>query len=149
MDVNEKGQIGLIKVMADLAEKGYECFVPLHDYSAVDLIVLNSEYIPRRLQVKYRTLINGKIQIPFSSVVNGKRIPINRSAIDGWAVYCPENNKIAYVDKNDISSVKGLVTLRIIPAIKKNQYNSSLLFDDFIDEKRLWKAGSAVNAASC
>ena len=41
MNVNEKGNIGLIKVIADLYSKGYHCFTPFDDHCAVDLIALD------------------------------------------------------------------------------------------------------------
>ena len=54
MNVNEKGNIGLIEIIRDLARKNIECFIPIHDYSAIDLIGINKEKI-YRLQAKYRS----------------------------------------------------------------------------------------------
>ena len=52
MNVNEKGAIGLIEVIRDLTKKGFECFTPIHDYSAIDLIALDPNKKPIRLQIK-------------------------------------------------------------------------------------------------
>jgi hypothetical protein len=113
MNVNEKGAIGLIEVIRDLTKKGYECFTPIHDYSRVDLIVLDKNWKPIRLQVKYRTICRGAIGVGFNTVVNGKKIPIDLSAIDGWAVYCPEVDAVVYVMKNDINTELGGFSFRL------------------------------------
>jgi hypothetical protein len=120
MNVNEKGAMGLIEVIRDLTKKGFECFTPLHDYSGVDLIVLYHSKKPLRLQVKYRKsefrngITTNLVGIGFHSVVNGKKVPINISHIDGWAVYCPEIDKVVYISKNEIDpSLKG-ISFRLI-----------------------------------
>jgi hypothetical protein len=99
MNVNEKGNIGLIKVMADLYSKEYHCFTPFDDHSPVDLITLDKIGNVRRLQVKYRSLDKKRNHYELSarSVVNGKVIPIDRTLIDGWAVYLADADKVVYL----------------------------------------------------
>jgi len=108
MNVNEKGNIGLIKAMADLYSKGYHCFTPFDDHSPVDLIVLDKTGQTRRLQVKYRSLDKKRNHYELSarSVVNGKSIPIDRNLIDGWAVYLADEDKVIYLSL-DIMEGKG------------------------------------------
>lgn len=109
MNVNEKGAIGLIEVIRDLTKKGFECFTPIHDYSAIDLIALDPNKKPIRLQIKYRKAETRRgvstdiVGIGFCSVVNGKKIPIDLSCIDGWAVYCSEIDKVIYINKREIN----------------------------------------------
>ncbi len=112
MNVNEKGYIGLIEVIRDLSKKGYECFTPIHDYSAVDLIVMKDCKV-YRLQVKYRTLLRGSIIIDLFSKVNGKSVPINCNAIDGWAVYCPEVESIVYIGKHEVDITKNSIGFKL------------------------------------
>jgi hypothetical protein len=139
MDVNEKGHIGLTKVMSDLTGKGYECFVPLHDYSAVDVIVLNKSHLPIRLQVKYRQSVDNKIDLPLHSVVNGKKIPIDRTAIDGWAIYCSDIDCIAYLPMIEVGQ-KNYFGLRLVEARCCNKDKLPLpLFNQYLDEQNLWK----------
>lgn len=114
MNVNEKGSVGLIEVIRDLTKKGYECFTPLHDYSKIDLIAVDNQFNTIRLQVKYRTTYRDKIEIGFNSVVNGKKIPIDLSAIDGWAIYCPELDKVVYVNKKEINVELGGFSFRLV-----------------------------------
>ena len=99
MNVNEKGNIGLIKVMADLYSKGYHCFTPFDDHSPVDLISLDKTGQVCRLQVKYRSLSEKRNHYELSarSVVNGKVIPIDRNLIDGWAIYLSDVDKVIYI----------------------------------------------------
>jgi hypothetical protein len=99
MNVNEKGNIGLIKVMADLYSKGYHCFTPFDDHSPVDLISLDNTGKARRLQVKYRSLNKNRnhYEISARSVVNGKTIPIDRNLIDGWAIYLADIDTVVYM----------------------------------------------------
>ena len=109
MNVNEKGNIGLIKVIADLYSKGYHCFTPFDDHSPVDLISMSADGIVKRLQVKYRSLNVKRNQYELSarSVVNGKTIPIDRTLIDGWAVYLADEDVIIYVPI-DVMEGKGV-----------------------------------------
>ena len=109
MNVNEKGNIGLIKVMADLYSKGYHCFTPFDDHSPVDLITLDKAGNVKRLQVKYRSISEKRKHYELSarSVVNGKTIPINRNLIDGWAVYLSDEDKVVYLSL-DIMEGKGV-----------------------------------------
>jgi hypothetical protein len=99
MNVNQKGNMGLLKVMEDLYNKGYHCFVPFDDYSPVDLIVLDKTGNVKRLQVKYRTLNkkHKRYELSARSVINGKVVPIDRNLIDGWAVYLANDEKIVYL----------------------------------------------------
>ena len=99
MNVNEKGNIGLIKVMADLYGKGYHCFTPFDDHSPVDLITLDQTGNVKRLQVKYRSVSKKRNHYELSacSVVNGKGVPINRTLIDGWAVYLADEDRVIYI----------------------------------------------------
>jgi len=112
MNTNEKGNIGQIEVIRDLAKLGYEIFLPMHDYSAVDLIAMKDSKI-YRLQIKYRTLNRGMIDIQFSTTINGKKVPINFELIDGWAVYCPEIDSVVYVGKDDVDMEKRTFSFRL------------------------------------
>lgn len=131
MNVNEKGSVGLIEVIRDLSRKGYECFIPFHDYSAVDLIVLDDKFNTYKLQVKYRTEFRGAIEVHFRSMVNGVAKAIDFNAIDGWAIYCPEVDSVVYVSKNEVDLSKGSFAFRLteganrvnINKIKRRLYN--------------------------
>lgn len=112
MNVNKKGVKGLLKVMCDLQDKGYYLFPAFDDHSPVDLIAMSSDGKVYRLQVKYRTkdarTKSEKYVVHSSSVVNGKRIPMDKSIIDGWAVYLEDSKKVVYLSVKAFSDKKCL-----------------------------------------
>lgn len=120
MNTNEKGNIGLIKVIADLYSKGFTCFKSFDDYNPVDCIAMNSIGKTFRLQIKYRMPLqtksdlkrNGKYEICAKSVVNGKAIPIDRNLIDYWAVYLADIDTVVYLS---IKEMEGKKTFYITP----------------------------------
>jgi len=120
MNCNEKGVKGLIKVLDDLQGRGYYTFIVFDDHSPIDLIAVDKTGKLIRLQVKYRKrCIKNKTiryELLASSVVNGKRVSINRNMIDGWAVYLKEDNIVKYISKD---FMKGKGQLSIHP---KNNY---------------------------
>ncbi len=114
LSVNAKGSIGLIKVIDDLYSRGYSCFTPFDDYSPVDLISLASCGKTTKFQVKYRSLNSrNRYEISARSVVNGKSVPIDRSLIDGWAVYLADLDRVIYIPT---SAMVGKGVLNINPA---------------------------------
>lgn len=109
MNVNQKGTQGLIEVIKDLYSKEFHCYLPFDDYAACDLIATKSDVV-YRLQIKYRSKTEkDRYEIPISSVVNGVRIPIDMSLIDGWAVYLEEQNQIAYIPKSLITTKSSFI----------------------------------------
>lgn len=94
MNVNQKGVRGLIKVIDNLQDLGMYCFPAFDDHSPVDLIALSTNGTTYRLQVKYR---GSDTTLSTTSVVNGKKVPIDRNLIDGWAVYLSEENRVVYI----------------------------------------------------
>lgn len=118
MNVNEKGVSGLIKVIDDLQTKGHYCFTAFDDHSPVDLIVLTKSGNTVRLQIKYRSKSIHKkrvdrYEVSASSVVNGKRMAINRDMIDGWAVYLAEYKKVVYIG---VCDMEGKMSITIDPS---------------------------------
>lgn len=98
MNVNEKGNLGLIKVIEDLYFKGFTAFTPFDDYNPVDCIAVNKEGKCFRIQIKYRSPGRGdKYEISASSMVNGKGVAIDRNLIDCWAVYLSDIDKVVYM----------------------------------------------------
>jgi hypothetical protein len=98
MNVNEKGNLGLIKVIGDLYSKGFTAFTPFDDYNPVDCIAVNGAGKSFRLQIKYRSPGRGdRYEISASSMVNGKGVAIDRNLIDYWAVYLSDIDKVVYM----------------------------------------------------
>ena len=107
MNVNEKGNVGLLKVITDLYSKGFTCFTPFDDYSPVDCIAMNADGKTFRLQVKYRSPDkNDCYEFAARSVVNGKRVFMNKNLVDYWAIYLSDLDKVVYISM-DIMNNKG------------------------------------------
>lgn len=108
MNVNEKGVKGLIKVIDDLQEQGYYVYPAFDDHAPVDLVAMDKKGQTYRLQAKYRTRQRCKKAVRYelvaASVVNGKKVPIDKSLIDGWAVYLKEHDKVVYVSVAEFGS---------------------------------------------
>ena len=103
MNVNQKGVKGLIKVIDDLQDKGFYVFPAFDDHSPIDLVAVDAKGNSFRLQIKYRSLAKNKkskYELPACSVINGKKVPINRDLIDGWAVYLSDHKKVVYINKD-------------------------------------------------
>ena len=112
MNVNQKGVKGLLKVMQDLHEKGFYTFTAFDDHSPIDLIAVNKQGVCYRLQIKYREKDpkkkSEKYILSATSVVNGKKIPIDRNMIDGWAVYLLNCDKVVYIKKQFLENKTSL-----------------------------------------
>lgn len=102
MNTNEKGVRGLIKIIDDLQYNGYYIFTAFDDHSPVDLIAMDKFGKTFRIQIKYRKATVKKYKgntynLGAFSVINGKKIEIDRSLIDGWAIYMADDNKVVYI----------------------------------------------------
>jgi len=135
MNVNQKGFVGLTRTVAHLAELGYEVFLPAQDFSAADLVVINEQGMVKRLQVKYRAAKNGVVFIPLHTVVNGKKVPIDRNRIDGWAVYVPVYEMILYVPVAVAEHYASAFSVRVEAA---KIATSSVHCTEFINPAKLW-----------
>lgn len=109
-NVNRKGVKGLIKIIDWLQDNGYYCFPAFDDHSPVDLIAMSDTGKTYRLQVKYK---EDSYDLRTSSVVNGKRVEIDRTLIDAWAIYLPkEENKVIFIP---VEFMEGKKSHKIIP----------------------------------
>ena len=97
-----KGDIGLSKVIADLATKGYVPCVPLSEHQPYDLVAVLPSGKTVRIQVKYASLKkNGTIEMKFKTSWADKKGNhakyYQESDFDYHAVYCPEKETVLYI----------------------------------------------------
>jgi|ERR1035437_4238080 hypothetical protein len=136
MNSNKKGDIGLANVIVDVIKKGFFVFLPFSDTTSVDLIIADEKMKIMRVQIKYISMDKtGVIQIITSSVVNGKKIPVDLSKTDIWAIYCPDNNEIYYVSAIELLGKKAL-SLRINESKIKNNYVHYA--KNYLDLNKIW-----------
>ena len=103
-----KGDLGVLKAQLDLFEQGFTILVPQTEHSPFDLAVYKDGEF-RRVQVKYRTVDKfGKIDAKFSTCWNDKHgthiVPIDKSEVDLYCIYCPDTDECYYVDPSKFSS---------------------------------------------
>jgi hypothetical protein len=96
-----KGDLGVLKAQADLAEQGYMVLLPLTEHHAFDLVIYRDGQF-KRVQVKYRSAIGGKLAIFFRSVWSDQNgihtVSVDKAEIDLYCVYCPETDECYYFD---------------------------------------------------
>ncbi|MCB0127464.1 MAG: hypothetical protein KDE58_34610 [Caldilineaceae bacterium] len=96
-----KGDLGVLKAQADLAEQGYMVLLPLTEHHAFDLVIYKDGQF-KRVQVKYRSAYRGRLEIHFRSTWSDQHgmhvVDVNKAEIDLYCVYCPDTNECYYFD---------------------------------------------------
>lgn len=144
-----KGDIGLAIVIADLTKKGFYICLPISEHLPFDLIALNSKGTIKKIQVKYVTLVKGTIRLQLRNISSSpKGYIITRHDIksfDGYAIYCPETNKVYYVSVHETLGYNSALTLRAEGEnhssnnFRKscNYENPEIIFDEIIQNLNL------------
>lgn len=116
----DKGDLAVLKAQADLCEQGYMVCIPLTEHAPFDLVVYKEGRF-RRVQVKYKSVCRGAVQVNFRSYWadrNGShRKDTNKSEVDIFCIYCPETNECYYFD---VAMFNRSATLRV-EAAKNSQ----------------------------
>ena len=110
----DKGYVGVTKVVADLTLRGFSVLHPMYEQMPFDLVVYREGNF-HRVQVKYRALVKGAMQVAFkaSSVyTSGKTYskPWDKDEIDLLAIYCPETDTCYYLNPKDFGKSVSLRT---------------------------------------
>jgi hypothetical protein len=127
----DKGDVAVVKAIADLTCRGAVVTVPLTEHAAFDLVAfLDDRFF--RVQVKYRTVNHGRIRVVFESTWADRhgihRTPMSKTEVDIVLVYCPETDQCHYVDPREHH---GAITLRIDPP-RNNQRTGVHLAEDHL-----------------
>lgn len=128
----EKGDTGLIQVIADLDKFNIKTALPISEHLPFDLIAISGQGGLSRISVKYVGLRNGSITIPLRSVSTNmqgyKAKTINFNDIDAFAVYCPDNEHCYYIKKEILEKFKSGFVIRI-ESSKRKPTQSNLAID--------------------
>lgn len=128
-----KGDLGLVKAMADLAAKGWSILMPLTEHEAFDLVAYQDGRF-LRVQVKYRAAVNGAIVFPMTTCWADRHgthtTPIDRTAIDVLCAYCPDTDACYYLDPVLVATNQ--VSLRI-ERPRNNQQKRIFWASDFTE----------------
>ena len=138
-----KGDIGVAKVMLELVIGGFHVFNSISEHLPFDLIVASPDtWKLSKLQVKYRHLIRGAVQLAFkNSMHTGKRSYKkfhDLTSFDAYAIYCPESDKIYYLKTAEIPLGGKHFNLRVTPPTTTQDLTRIHNADDFLDPNRLF-----------
>ena len=140
----DKGDLGLVMVISDMAEHGIGVYLPLSEHQPADLVAMNDQGCIVKVQVKYRKLNpTGALEIHFRSVysdAHGWHVkPVDRSQFDCYAVYCPDNRKVYYLRNDDIPEANTkAISLRVV-APRNNQKRKICWASSFEDVERIFR----------
>lgn len=128
----DKGDIGIGYTIADLLSKGIQVCLPISEHQPYDLIGIYPDNSVKKISVKYRKSMRGNIQVKLESCYSDSKgvhiKPIDKLSIDMLAIYCPDTNKVYYVNHNNSNLT---VTLRVTKP-KNNQVKGISFADDYL-----------------
>lgn len=130
---NDKGDIGVARVTADLINKGIPVFYPVNSTCPFDLLAYEHDKF-LRVQVKYRKKHKGCVGVELARVIIKSQRVIHKlnDQVDILAIFCPDTDLCYYISTKDFDEC---VYLRIDDIksvqVKKIRYaNNYLKFPD-------------------
>lgn len=128
----DKGDTGTANVIADLLLKKIQVCLPISEHLPFDLVGVKEDGTLIRVSVKYRSVKNGIITVPFySSYSDSKGVhkkAVNKKLIDILAIYCPETKKVYYINPYEFDKT---LTIRI-EKTKNNQNKNIKLAENYL-----------------
>ena len=124
------GNIGELKVAANLTSQGYYVFSELGDICKSDLIALGPDYNPIKIQVKARTPIRGAVSLKSDKSGPEYRFTYEPKHADVYAIYVLGYDTILYVSSRELLA-KSTLTIRLEPT-KNNQTAKINLAEDYL-----------------
>ena len=132
-----KGDLGVGKVISDILSNNMQVCLPIGEHLPFDLIAVSETGVLKRIQIKYRKIVNGAIQVPLSTANSSGRMPYDLNMIDVFAIFCPDNEKIYYINVNEMKTTAWF-SIRIEPS--KNRQNKKIrLATTYEDINRIYK----------
>lgn len=138
MNTNEKGKIGVSRIIFEATKKGHNVSVPLDGAIAYDLVVDKSGKL-QRVQVKTTRSDGTVIKISTTTTkthINGKKRSVHYGTndFDWMVIYDLTSDGCYYVPMSVVSSVRSKLYLRLKPT-KNNRREGVLWADDFLEWK--------------
>ena len=126
-----KGDLGVLKAKVDLFEKGFLILSPETEHAPFD-IVAYKDNIFKRVQVKYRELVNGKVEIKNSTCWADKNgthtCEYDLNEIDVFCIYVKSIDQCFYFP---ISLFEGNKCLNFRVDTPKNNQKKFRLISDY------------------
>src|SRR5688572_9669716 len=100
-----KGDLGVVKAIADMVDKGWRILLPMSEHDPYDFVAYDGERFVR-VQAKYRAAVRGSILLELKanwSDRNGlHKVHIDKDAIDLVCLYCPDSDRCYYFRPQDV-----------------------------------------------
>lgn len=132
-DPNKKGALGEFAVCKDLMLKGFEVFKECGGSSKVDLVALDDNYTPYKIQVKTVTPVNNVVTIPCRKTCldprYNSRYTVNQ--IDVFAIYVLDDDRVFYITASEFLQNRNSVSVRLILP-KNGQRKGIRLIEDYL-----------------
>ena len=114
----DKGDIGLVKAISDLTEKGFSILTPLSEHLPFDFVAYHTENEKLyRVQSKYSTMRNNKIEVRLRTSYNSRKGCVStrykEGSFDVISVYCPETSIVYYLGEKMTRQNSSTLTLRV------------------------------------
>lgn len=117
IDTKDKGDLGIAMVIAALAKKNIKVALPMCEHLPFDLIGISEQGKLSRISIKYRTAVDGLIEVPIrtiSSNSQGYKVKYaDLNDIDGFAVYCPTTDQVYFINSERLKGFTSGMILRI------------------------------------
>jgi len=117
MNTNQKCDYSELKVMADLAVRGYAVLKPMSSSLKFDIVAYKDGRF-NRIQIKYCSKRSGALNTRLQTVIynsNGcKYNTYTENDIDTFAIYCPDTDACYYIPVEEVITT-WTITLRIDP----------------------------------
>jgi hypothetical protein len=102
------------------------------EHEAFDLVAFRGSRF-YRIQVKYRTAVEGRIYVPFKSSWADRHgvhsLPMDKDSVDVVCVYCPDTERCYYIDPR---KHRADVQFRLC-ATRNNQTKRVLMAEQFLE----------------
>lgn len=107
----DKGDLGVAKAISRLVELQWTVAIPITEHASYDLII-EKEGVLLRVQVKYSSCKNSTIRTKLKNSwcdKNGVHSKLRSIGdFDLLAVYCPETDKVYFLQSKDFNNTSGI-----------------------------------------
>lgn len=135
LHTKQKGNIGELRIAADLAQRGFYVFTELGDICKSDLLIMDETYRPIKVQVKSRKSKNSTVFLESRKSGPNYRFRYETKHVDVYAIFVPDRDLILYVPAS-VFETQLTFTLRLEWA-KTNQSKNVNWYEYYLDFPQL------------
>ncbi len=134
---NKKGTLGETAVCKELLKLGFEVFVEIGNYSKVDLVVIDENYVCHKIQVKATNSNNETVEVySTKNCLNPKyNSTYQTEQVDVFAVYVIDKDIVFYVSGKEVLKNGKSSKFRFTQS-KNGQQTNVRYVKDYLDFKK-------------